>query len=72
MIGSIFTHFICTMLGGTVGVLAMAFLIAGKDVVKTTDGNVTYKCDGCPYVNDYDCPASYTYCWKDMNGGKSE
>lgn len=29
--GSIFTHFICTMLGGTVGVLAMAFLIAGKE-----------------------------------------
>lgn len=31
MMVSIFTHFIAAMLGGTVGVLAMALLIAGKE-----------------------------------------
>jgi len=28
---SFFTHFICVMLGGTVGVVAMALLAAGSD-----------------------------------------
>lgn len=68
MIGGIFTHFICTMLGGTVGVLAMAFLIAGKEHEKREPS----KCAGCPQEHDIDCQASYTYCWKDMNGGTAE
>lgn len=62
-IEAIITHFVCILIGGMLGVTAMAVCSAGgrDDYYEVTNS----KCKDCPYEHDDSCPADYTYCWKD-------